>query len=56
MATAMGRVLADRALGVEDRDLDFPVTGVSPIPFYGFRKPLVSALAAWYRLRDGMGR
>lgn len=56
MATAMGRVLADRALGVEDRDLDFPVTGVSTIPFYGLRKPLVSALAAWYRMRDGIGR
>jgi len=55
LATAMGRLLAERAAGAEDRDLDFPVTGVTPIPFHGLRRPAVSLLVAWYRLRDRLG-
>lgn len=52
MATAMGQVLADKASGTADKDLDFPVTPVRTIPFYFLRKPAVSALAAWYALVD----
>lgn len=52
MATAMGRVLADKASGIANRDLDFPITPMRTIPFYFLRKPTVSALAAWYALVD----
>ena len=52
MATAMGRVLADKATGVADRDLDFPLSPMKPVPLYGLRKPLVSLLVAWNSFRD----
>jgi glycine/D-amino acid oxidase-like deaminating enzyme len=52
MATAMGKVLADKATGVAERDLDFPVTRLKPVPLHRLRKPLVSLLVAWNRLRD----
>ncbi|WP_022729361.1 NAD(P)/FAD-dependent oxidoreductase [Fodinicurvata sediminis] len=52
MATAMGRVLADKASGTANEDLNFPITPVRTIPFYFLRKPAVSALAAWYALVD----
>lgn len=55
MATAMGRVLADKLAGTPDADLDFPVTAVRPIPFHGFRKPALAAVIAWHRLRDHLG-
>ncbi|MGY6634590.1 MAG: NAD(P)/FAD-dependent oxidoreductase [Alkalilacustris sp.] len=55
MATALGRVLADWAMGVPDGELPFPVTRPRPIPFHGLRKPVVRATVAWYRLRDRLG-
>jgi len=41
MATLMGRVLAQRALGMSDEELVFPLTPVRPIPFHA-----ASSLAA----------
>lgn len=55
MATAMGTVLADWARGAREEDLAFPVTPVQPIPFHFLRKPAVSAVANYYRLRDAIG-
>jgi len=55
MATAMGRVLADWAMGMPEADLDFPVTQPRPIPFHGLQRPAVRATVAWYRLRDRLG-
>lgn len=55
MATAMGKVLAERALGAEPEDLDFPVTGLREVPFHGLRRPIVGTIAAWYAVRDRMG-
>jgi glycine/D-amino acid oxidase-like deaminating enzyme len=55
MATAMGRVLADWALGMPEAELDFPVTALRPIRFHALRKPAVSVLGAWYRFLDSRG-
>jgi glycine/D-amino acid oxidase-like deaminating enzyme len=55
MATAMGKLLADHAAGLPTADLDFPVTGLKPIPFHALRKPAVAATTAWYKLRDRFG-
>ncbi|MDX6751958.1 FAD-binding oxidoreductase [Geminicoccaceae bacterium 1502E] len=52
MATAMGRVLAERAAGAEPADLDFPVTGLREVPFHALRRPIVGTIAAWYAVRD----
>lgn len=55
MATAMGRVLADWARGAPEAELDFPVTDLRPIPLHFLRRPAVSALVTWHRLRDRLG-
>lgn len=55
MATAMGKLLAEHAAGKPAKDLDFPVTGLKPIPFHILRKPAVTATTAWYQLRDRFG-
>ncbi|QDL94274.1 FAD-binding oxidoreductase (plasmid) [Paroceanicella profunda] len=52
MATAMGRELARRVSGTPANALDVPTTAVTPIPFHMLRKPIVTALATWYALRD----
>ena len=52
MATAMGKVLADWARGTPEAELDYPVTDLRPINLHFLRRPAVSALLAWYRLRD----
>lgn len=52
MATVLGKVLADAACGIPDRDLDFPVLPVRPIPFYFMRRPAVAAAVAWARFKD----
>ncbi len=55
MATAMGQQLAAYASGTKAEDLDFPVTGLAPIPFHVLRKPALSALTAWYKARERFG-
>lgn len=55
MATAMGKLLAEHASGKPAADLDFPLTGLRPIPFHALRKPAVVATTMWYRLRDRLG-
>ena len=59
MATSMGQVLANRALGGTlqrtDPALDYPVTALQPIPFWQFRKPGVAATIGWFRLREALG-
>jgi glycine/D-amino acid oxidase-like deaminating enzyme len=55
MATAMGKLLADHAAGKPTAELDFPTTGLKPIPFHSLRKPAIAATTAWYKLRDRFG-
>jgi glycine/D-amino acid oxidase-like deaminating enzyme len=43
MATAMGKLLAERALGKPLEDLDLPVTPITPMPFHRFWKVGVTA-------------
>jgi glycine/D-amino acid oxidase-like deaminating enzyme len=49
MATLMGRLLAQRTLGMSDAELAFPVTTVRPIPFH--RASSLAARAAIQYLR-----
>lgn len=48
MATVIGRVLAERALGRPEGEPELPVTPIRPIPFHGLRVPGV-AIAAWVK-------
>ncbi len=52
MASATGKELAKRVLGTPLDQLPFPQRPVKPIPLHGLRRPVLSALVAWKRLRD----
>jgi len=56
MATRMGKVLADRALGMAAKDLDFPVTRLRPIPLHRFSRLGAQATVQYLRFRDWRGR
>jgi glycine/D-amino acid oxidase-like deaminating enzyme len=55
LATAMGVVLADYVLRPERATLPFPLTPIRPIPLHRLHRVYVSALIAYYRLRDAWG-
>ena len=55
MATAMGKVLADWAIGVPKEDLDFPVSKLRGIPFHNLHRFGVEATVARYKLMDKLG-
>jgi sarcosine oxidase len=52
MATACGRMMAERMAGTPADDLPLPATPLRPIPFHGFRRPALAAAVAWNRLLD----
>ncbi len=52
MSTVMGRILAERALGKEERDLPFPVSPIRAFPFYGFHHIGADWVTRWMRFRD----
>jgi glycine/D-amino acid oxidase-like deaminating enzyme len=52
MATRMGKVLADRALGMAAKDLDFPATRLRPIPLHRFSRLGAQATVQYLRFRD----
>lgn len=55
MATAMGRVLADKASGVPDAELDFPLARLRPIPLHGLRRPAIALAVAFKAFQDRLG-
>ncbi|MEM6577070.1 MAG: FAD-binding oxidoreductase [Pseudomonadota bacterium] len=55
IATAMGTVLAKWAQGVPERDLDFPVSPLKPLPFSFAREYAVEAEILRLRLLDRLG-
>ena len=55
MATAMGKVMADWAMGIAENNLDFPVTVPRPIPFHKFSKLGVKLTLMKYKLLDFLG-
>ena len=52
MATAMGKVMAEKLRGQREEELAFPLTELRPIPFHGLRRPAVAAAIAWHLLRE----
>lgn len=55
MASVMGKVLADWALGRPEAELDFPVTPARPIPFHRFRRAGLGATVAAFGVLDRLG-
>jgi len=52
MTTAMGKVLADWAAGIEARDLPLPLAPLAPIPFHAVLRHAPNMLLGWSMLRD----
>ncbi|MGH7107328.1 MAG: NAD(P)/FAD-dependent oxidoreductase, partial [Acetobacteraceae bacterium] len=54
MATAMGRLLARRALGESAESLDFPLTPVRPIRLHGLSRLAARATIRYLQVRDAL--
>lgn len=52
MATVMGKLLADRALGASPAEIGWPVTPVEPIPLHPWRLPAMALVVRWKRFQD----
>ena len=52
MATACGKMLAERLRGTPPDDLPLPAVPMRPIPLHGLRRPALAAAIAWKRLLD----
>ena len=52
MATVMGKLLADRALGASPADIGWPVVPMAPIALHAWRLPVMALVLHWRRLRD----
>lgn len=55
MATAMGREIARRILGMPVAELDMPITTLKQIPFHGLWRGAAAARIAYGRIRDSLG-
>ncbi len=56
MATVMGRLLAQRTMGMSEAELAFPVTRVRPIPFHRCSSVAARAAVRYLRAVDGVAR
>ena len=52
MATVMGKLLADRALGASPAEIGWPVTAIQPIPLHRWRLPAMALVVHWKRFQD----
>ena len=52
MATVMGKLLAERALGTAPAELGWPVAPIRPIPLHGWRLPAMALVVRWKRFQD----
>jgi glycine/D-amino acid oxidase-like deaminating enzyme len=52
MATVMGKLLADRALGAPHAELGWPVTPIEPIRLHRLRLPAMALVVHWKRVQD----
>ena len=53
LQTSMGRAMANYIVSGNVDALPVPVTGVKAFPLHRFRQIYLSAIIAWYRMRDG---
>jgi len=52
MATVMGKLLADRALGATHAEIGWPVAPITPIPLHRWRLPAMALVVHWKRFQD----
>jgi glycine/D-amino acid oxidase-like deaminating enzyme len=52
MATAVGKLLAERVQGRPLADLPLPASPLKPAPFHGLRQPALAAAVTWKRALD----
>ncbi len=56
LATCIGRLLAEHALGRPGRELGLPLSPIAGIPLPQVRRPVVAVLRHWYALQDWQER
>jgi glycine/D-amino acid oxidase-like deaminating enzyme len=54
MATMMGKILADKALGTSQPEFDFPNMKPRPLPLHFLRGLAVTATRTYYNFRDAL--
>ena len=52
LGTAVGRMMAERALGKPARELALPASPLKPMPMHDLVVPLARTLSWYYRWRD----
>lgn len=52
MSNVMGRILAERILGKDAKDLPFPVTSIKAYPFHRFHQVGARSVAWWMKRQD----
>jgi glycine/D-amino acid oxidase-like deaminating enzyme len=52
MATAMGTALGEWIATGDEDAVPLPPGPLRPLPLHAFRRPVLEAISAWYRLRD----
>jgi glycine/D-amino acid oxidase-like deaminating enzyme len=52
MATVMGQLLAERALGASPAEIGWPVTPITPIALHRWRLPAMALVVHWKRFQD----
>jgi glycine/D-amino acid oxidase-like deaminating enzyme len=52
MATACGKLMAERIRGKPADELPLPTAPLRPIPFHGLRRPALAAAVTWKRMLD----
>ena len=52
LATTMGKLLADRALGASPAELGWPITPIRPIPLHAWRQLVMSLVVNFKRFQD----
>lgn len=55
MATNVGKLMADRLLGLRPQEMPLPIVqGLRPFPFHFLRAPALYVITRWYRLLDAL--
>jgi glycine/D-amino acid oxidase-like deaminating enzyme len=55
LASALGGILAGHISGCARDGLDYPITGLCPIPLHALRAPALATAMAYYRAKDALG-
>ena len=53
LQSAMGRAMADYVSTGDEKALPLPLVPMKAMPLHALHRAWISAIVAWYRMRDG---